>query len=215
MNLANHFSRGFESSDLTQTIEANVMMPVEIGEISAKMRIRFIHLGSYWQLEHFARNPKFDSLYLQSKILASNLLQQTFQHFEGYTELLVPDTFGLNDHRDKFIPHLTKAKKEGKCVALNDPWAFLNLCSSEGVSKALLGLARGAQFPSKKILLAPSLQISVRGLLRELDVCECDSKVHVGEPLQAPKFQLINDGITTILSNDHYALSHLKSVPSR
>ena len=211
INLANHFSRGFDLAQLTQTIEANVILPVEIGQICAKAGVRFIHLGSYWQLEYFAENPKFRSLYLESKIVASKSLDQIFEGHGLFLELLVPDTFGLNDHRDKLIPLLTKKLKKGECIELNDPLAILNLCSSDGVSRVLLDIARKAKFSSKKLLLAPSLQISVRELIRQVGAVECGNPVQGDSLLQAPDFRLISDGVTTIFPREHDPLGRLKN----
>jgi nucleoside-diphosphate-sugar epimerase len=171
INLANHFTRGFPTSEIDKSLEANVALPLLLARAAEKSSVRFLHAGSYWQLPYYSEKLEYQSQYLYTKHLASRLLQNFKGSPASICEVLLTDTFGANDARDKLIPRALDSKKQGAVLKVSNPSAQIYLSSSIGVSEALLKLLVGSSAPGYiQGIVMPSLEFSVSQLLDVMDV---------------------------------------------
>ncbi len=171
INLANHFTRGFPASEIDKSLEANVALPLLLARAAEKSSARFLHAGSYWQLPYYSGKLEYQSQYLYTKRLTSRLLQNFKDSPASIFEVLVTDTFGANDSRDKLIPRALDSKKQGSVLKVSNPAAPIYLSSSIGVSEALLKLLVGSSGQGYiQGIVMPSLEFSVSQLLDFMDV---------------------------------------------
>lgn len=200
VNAANHFTRGFPEDEVIKTLEANVALPMLMAGAANSINAPFLHLGSYWQLPWYAEKPSNQSLYLYSKMLASKILASSAKHGAVVTEVLITDTFGHGDTRDKLIPQALDAKRAGKTFEVSSSQAVVNLTSAQGISESLQNtlLNSSAKKPGSVTVVQPSLQIQVGRLLDLLEVKWIEKGAPALTPQEIVSFQEISNGFDSL-----------------
>lgn len=196
VNAANHFTRGFPEDEVIRTLEANVALPMLMAGAANSINAPFLHLGSYWQLPWYAAKPGNQSLYLYSKMLASKMLASSAKQGAEVKEVLITDTFGHGDTRDKLIPQALDAKRSGKTFEVSSSQAIVNLTSAQGISKSLQNTILNLSWNESGniTVLQPSLQIQVGRLLDLLEVKWTEKDAPALTPQKIVSFQEISNG---------------------
>ena len=140
IHCATHYIKKHDHNDIENIIKSNVLFSTILLDAVVKIKIKkFINLGTVWQ--HFN----------DTKNLAFNLYAATKQSFEcifnyyknQYTKIkfyniLLTDTFGINDKRKKLIPLLLKNFNNKNQNKINIPKNLsMNLVNINEVTKCL------------------------------------------------------------------------------
>ena len=140
IHCATHYIKKHDHNDIENIIKSNVLFSTILLDAVVNIKIKkFINLGTVWQ--HFN----------DTKNLAFNLYAATKQSFEcifnyyknQYTKIkfyniLLTDTFGINDKRKKLIPALLKNFNNKNQNKINIPKNLsMNLVNINEVTKCL------------------------------------------------------------------------------
>ena len=145
IHCATHYIKKHDHNDIEDIIKSNVLFSTILLDAVVNIKIKkFINLGTVWQ--HFN----------DTKNLAFNLYAATKQSFEcifnyyknQYTKIkfyniLLTDTFGINDKRKKLIPILLKNYNKKNQDKINIPKNLsMNLVNINEVTKCLNNLLK-------------------------------------------------------------------------
>ena len=145
IHCATHYIKKHDHNDIEDIIKSNVLFSTIFLDAVVNIKIKkFINLGTVWQ--HFN----------DTKNLAFNLYAATKQSFEcifnyyknQYTKIkfyniLLTDTFGINDKRKKLIPILLKNYNKKNQDRINIPKNLsMNLVNINEVTKCLNNLLK-------------------------------------------------------------------------
>ena len=110
VHAATHYVKKHKSSDINKIIESNILFPTIIIDLLCNKTIKkFINLGTVWQ--HYNNKKDYAyNLYASSKQAFNNIFNYYKNQFSEtkFYNLLISDTFGKNDKRNKLIPIIIK-----------------------------------------------------------------------------------------------------------
>ena len=128
-------SSKYINDTVRENFYVNLYLPLLISAISRFRSIRFIYLGSYWQLYPLF-SKRFINRYTISKTIMSFLLRiLNWRSGNKISLLIICDTFGKVDKRNKVIPYLLKCEKNNTVPIINNPNNYINLTHVGHVGK--------------------------------------------------------------------------------
>jgi nucleoside-diphosphate-sugar epimerase len=131
-------SSKYINDSLRENFYVNLYLPLLISAISRFQNIRFIYFGSYWQLYPLF-SKKFVNRYTISKSIMSFLLRiLNWRSGNKISLLIICDTFGKDDKRNKVIPYLLKCEKYNADPIINNPNNYINLTHVNNVVQNVL-----------------------------------------------------------------------------
>jgi CDP-3, 6-dideoxy-D-glycero-L-glycero-4-hexulose-4-reductase len=177
VNAATHYAPQENNDFVEKAFMANILLSNYLIYYCLVHNIPLISLGTYLQeIDHSKIDPTFYSF---SKKNTQSILKSVAKHSDlRYTELLISDTYGPKDPREKILSLIIQSLngKELKTSAGNQ---IINLVHIDDVCNAIQGLLIGLD--SKKIKYNQTFSIRSRTwiTLRELSkACEEISGLH-------------------------------------
>lgn len=145
-HLATHYLRSHERSDIGPLLRANVEFGTHILDVAAATNARIVTASSFFQYSGGAAAPS--SLYAATKQAFSTLAEyyRAAQSLDVRNVVLY-DTYGPGDTRDKLVPLLLGAACTGERVRLGSPAQPINLTYLDDVTDALLLLLSAPATP--------------------------------------------------------------------
>lgn len=138
VHTATKFLRGHSFSEINQIIEANVTYGTQILDLCSKNRMtKFINLNSFWQYLDGNPNNPF-GLYASSKEAFKSIIKgySNENEFKVFN-LVLFDTFGPEDTRDKLLNILLKKGEDSSAIKMSSGNQLLNYTYIEDVVKAI------------------------------------------------------------------------------
>lgn len=152
-HLATHYLKDHKPSDVSTLIDANVSFGAHLLEGVVGSDATVVSAMSFFQFR--ANSPTPFSLYSATK--------QAFLDIADYyrtgravdvRQVVLYDTYGPHDTRDKLIPRLIEVATTGEHVSLGSPLQPLNLLYASDVASGLVAAA-GEGAPAMMALRAP------------------------------------------------------------
>ena len=164
-HLAAHQSKGSGPADIDEFVEANIRLGMHLFAASAQRGARVVETQSYFQFRYGA--PAAHSLYSATK-----QAQAEFARFwrervgADIRDLVLFDNYGAGDRRDKLIPALIRAGREGVPLSIGPLDQLVDLLHVRDVAAGLIAAATG-DATETLALRAPSL-ITVGTIIDEV-----------------------------------------------
>ncbi len=166
IHCATHYVKNHEYKDLKKLINSNILLGNIILENLNKMNVKkFINFSTIWEDSNAIPNNS-KNLYAAYKKGFGAILNFYKKRIPStaFIELMLTDTFGLNDTRDKIINTLKKnylKKKVTKIVSKN---LYLNILNIEDIIDALQ-LILQKNIKSNKFILKNSFNLKILDLI--------------------------------------------------
>lgn len=201
LNCANHFSRGHLHSELAPSISVNSLLPTVIQSVAFELQVPFYQIGSYWQLPHFRTIETLQSTYLSTKLLGSELLKSSQELWQVTGEILISDTWGRNDSRDKLIPRLLAHARDKENLPFNlaAPRVPVHLINVDDLAATLLSLIQQSSNLGSSLLILPQFSARVFEIAEALGVEWCsNSKAGDEEDYPALELKSFSDEVQNV-----------------
>jgi nucleoside-diphosphate-sugar epimerase len=164
-HLATHYLKDHAPEDVVPLLEANVAFGTNLLEALRGTEVPIVSALSYFQFRHGAPSPV--SLYSATK-------QAFFDVSEYYriiaelriVQVVLYDTYGPGDTRDKLVPHLVSSLREGREMRLGPSAQHINLLYVDDVIEGFLAAAADVSEPV--VMLRASAAVSVGQLVADL-----------------------------------------------
>jgi nucleoside-diphosphate-sugar epimerase len=143
-HLATHFLKGHTAADIAPLIEANVVLGTQVFEGLVGSGAKVVSAMSFFQFREGAPMPV--SLYSATK--------QAFLDVSDFyrvrlgldiTQVVLYDTFGPGDTRDKLVPHIVAAASSASALSLGPAAQPINLLYVDDVIAGLRAAAHSAE----------------------------------------------------------------------
>ncbi len=138
INLATKYQPFEDKLFITEAFNSNIVLPELLIKNCFKNNIPFITFGSYQQ--ELSNKNKTRSFYLQNKLMIHKLLEglAAISDFK-YIELILNDTYGIDDNRSKIVDLILKTFK-GEKLKTTPGNQLINLLNVKDVCSAILFL---------------------------------------------------------------------------
>ena len=167
IHCATYYVKIHKFSDIKKFCDSNILLGNIILENLEKMRVKkFINFSTIWENANGKKNnPKnLYSAYKKSFSAILEFYKKKLNDIKFY-ELMISDTFGLNDKRKKIINTLKinyRKKKTTKIVSKN---LFMNLLNILDIIKAVKLIIKNS-IPPKKYLLKNNSETKIFDLIK-------------------------------------------------
>jgi len=167
IHCATYYVKIHKFSDIKKFCDSNILLGNIILENLEKMRVKkFINFSTIWENANGKmNNPKnLYSAYKKSFSAILEFYKKKLNDIKFY-ELMISDTFGLNDKRKKIINTLKinyRKKKTTKIVSKN---LFMNLLNILDIIKAVKLIIKNS-IPPKKYLLKNNSETKIFDLIK-------------------------------------------------
>lgn len=151
INLATHFTRTETTEDIGKLIHSNILLTGYLASIATEVNAIYLQTQSAWQFsEGRARNAP--TLYFLYKQLAEDICDW-YSEKRGLNSgiLYLFDTYGPSDDRDKLIPQLLKAIKNGSDLDCTNGEQLIELVEISDVINAIFATATHCSSKSSQV----------------------------------------------------------------
>jgi nucleoside-diphosphate-sugar epimerase len=173
-HLATLYTRNHTGSQIDALVEANVLMGTNMLEAVVGTECVVISALSYFQYRN--KLPTSYSLY--------SALKESFTAISNYyrdiagvdvREVVLFDTYGPDDTRDKLLPHVVKAFRTRSSLALGPAAQPINLLHARDVAAGLIALAAGRPEPRSELRAPDDATVGeIVGLLSSISARSID-----------------------------------------
>jgi nucleoside-diphosphate-sugar epimerase len=193
IHCATHYIKKHEHKDIENIIKSNILFSTILLDAIVNMKIKkFINLGTVWQHFNNTKNLAFN-LYAatkQSFECIFNYYKNEYKKIKFYN-ILLTDTFGINDKRKKLIPILVKNFKNKSEKKINISRNLsMNLVDINEVVKCLNTLLN-KNFESNNYIIKSKQDVRVFDLINFLNN-NLKKKIKVNWLKNAKKYKIIN-----------------------
>ncbi|MDO8307662.1 MAG: NAD(P)-dependent oxidoreductase [Actinomycetota bacterium] len=143
--------------DTGAILDAGLAVGAAAAVAASQVGVPFVHASSYWQYAKTADGaPR--SMYVAAKLAMVPIID-SLRSSTGLEarELILYDTYGPDDTRDKVVPALIRGASSGEIVQLRSPRATIDLTYVDDVASAFLAAATTAAWPRVAVVRAPDL----------------------------------------------------------
>ena len=154
IHCATHYKKKHTYKDISTFVDANIMLGNIILENIKSLKVKqFINFSTTWEdIDNRENNPK--NLYAAYKKSFNCIIQHYKKSFPNinFIELMIVDTFGENDKRQKLINTLRKNYNQNKITKIISKKLYLNLINVEDIVNAVEVILKNKIQPGKYIL---------------------------------------------------------------
>lgn len=136
-HLATHYLKSHESKDIRALTEANLVFGTYLLEACIPQQPLFVSTQSFFQYQSGSSAP----LSLYASLKESFSIVSKFYESIGairLREVVIFDTYGPGDSRDKLVPLMTSAIQNDTSISLGNPDQLINLLHVEDVIDGLI-----------------------------------------------------------------------------
>ena len=154
IHCATHYKKKHSNKDIFKFVESNIMLGnIILENIKILNAKQFINFSTTWEdIDNKENNPK--NLYAAYKKSFNCIIQYYKKNFPNinFIDLMVVDTFGENDKRQKLINTLRKNYNQKKITKIISKKLYLNLINVEDIVSAVKIILKNKIRPGKYIL---------------------------------------------------------------
>jgi nucleoside-diphosphate-sugar epimerase len=154
IHCATHYKKKHSYKDIFQFMESNIMLGnVILENIKILNAKQFINFSTTWEdIDNKENNPK--NLYAAYKKSFKCIIQHYKKSFPSikFIDLMIVDTFGKNDKRNKLINTLKKNYNQNKITKIISKKLYINLINVEDIVTAVKIILKKKIQPGKYIL---------------------------------------------------------------
>ncbi len=154
IHCATHYKKKHSNKDIFKFVESNIMLGnIILENIKILNAKQFINFSTTWEdIDNKENNPK--NLYAAYKKSFNCIIQYYKKSFPNinFIDLMIVDTFGENDKRQKLINTLRKNYKQKKITKIISKKLYLNLINVEDIVSAVKIILKNKIQPGKYIL---------------------------------------------------------------
>ncbi len=170
IHAATHYAKSHNQKDIKEFLNSNILFGNIILENLKNMNTKkFINFSTVWEDYNGIKDNYFNlySAYKNafSKIL--NFYKKNLKNIKFY-ELMISDTFGLNDKRPKLINVLRKNYKNNIKTNIVSKNLYINLLNVEDITNAVY-LINKKKIEPEKYLLKIKRDIKVNEIIKKLN----------------------------------------------
>ena len=154
IHCATHYKKKHSNKDIFKFVESNIMLGnIILENIKILNAKQFINFSTTWEdIDNKENNPK--NLYAAYKKSFNCIIQYYKKSFPNinFIDLMIVDTFGENDKRQKLINTLRKNYNQKKITKIISKKLYLNLINVEDIVSAVNIILKNKIQPGKYIL---------------------------------------------------------------
>ncbi len=154
IHCATHYKKKHSNKDIFKFVESNIMLGnIILENIKILNAKQFINFSTTWEdIDNKENNPK--NLYAAYKKSFNCIIQHYKKSFPNinFIDLMIVDTFGENDKRQKLINTLRKNYNQKKITKIISKKLYLNLINVEDIVSAVKIILKNKIQPGKYIL---------------------------------------------------------------
>ena len=154
IHCATHYKKKHSNKDIFKFVESNIMLGnIILENIKILNAKQFINFSTTWEdNDNKENNPK--NLYAAYKKSFKCIIQYYKKSFPNinFINLMIVDTFGKNDKRQKLINTLRKNYNQNKITKIISKKLYLNLINVEDIVSAVKIILKNKIQPGKYIL---------------------------------------------------------------
>ena len=154
IHCATHYKKKHSYKDIFKFAESNIMLGnIILENIKILNAKQFINFSTTWEdIDNKENNPK--NLYAAYKKSFNCIIQYYKKSFPNinFIDLMIVDTFGENDKRQKLINTLRKNYNQKKITKIISKKLYLNLINVEDIVSAVKIILKNKIRPGKYIL---------------------------------------------------------------
>ena len=134
INLATKYIRCVDHHNFDDIVVSNLKLPFYIASICKNKPVKVLIFGTIWQ------DQKISSVYVATKEMQQKIMETLIDKDSKVTitQLILGDTYGFADYRNKLVEQLIVASIEGKEIALTSGHQPLNLLHVDEIVDAIL-----------------------------------------------------------------------------
>lgn len=140
IHLATMYKRPGEIFSEREMWQSNVEIPIELLHTASERDLYFLNTNSYLQYDPTISSS--DHYYLKTKRYFQKYLESYKDGFQfKHGSIVVGDTYGVGDKRDKVLNHMIHQALEGKMFKVNNPKATMRLTHVGNIAKGIREIA--------------------------------------------------------------------------
>ena len=154
IHCATHYIKDHSYKDLKKLTDSNILFGNIILENLAQMKVKkFINLSTVWEDYDSIKdnNPNLYAVYKKNFSQLVKYYNKKLKNTKFYN-IMISDTFGFNDKRNKIINVLKNNYKNNKNTKIISKNLFLNLLNVEDISYAINHIVEKKVSPDQYIL---------------------------------------------------------------
>ena len=167
IHCATHYTKAHKFSDIKKFCDSNLLLGNIILENLNTMRVgKFINFSTVWEDNDAKKNNTFNlyAAYKKSFSIILNFYKKNLKKVKFY-ELMISDTFGKNDCRNKIINTLKSNYQKKKTTNLISKKLYINLLNISDIIVALNLILKKSIIP-KKYLLKNKFDTKISDLIK-------------------------------------------------
>ena len=170
IHCATHYKKKHSHKDIFKFVDANIMLGnIILENIKSLNPRKFINFSTTWEdIDNKENNPK--NLYAAYKKSFNCIIQHYKRNFPNinFIDLMIVDTFGENDKRQKLINTLRKNYNRNKITKIISKKLYLNLINVEDIVSAVIIILKNKIQPGKYIL-KNSNYLNISNLIKHIN----------------------------------------------
>lgn len=170
IHCATHYKKKHSYKDISKFVDSNIMLGnVILENINSLNAKQFINFSTTWEdIDNKENNPK--NLYAAYKKSFNCIIQHYKKNFPNtnFIDLMIVDTFGENDKRQKLINTLRKNYNQKKITKIISTKLYLNLINVEDIVSAVKIILKNKIQPGKYILKNTNY-LSISNLIKHIN----------------------------------------------
>ena len=154
IHCATHYTKKHKTKDISKFVNSNILFGNILLNNLNNMRVKkFINFSSVWEDYNATKgnNINLYSAYKKAFALLLSYYKQTTPKIFFY-EIMLSETFGLNDRRKKLISVLKSNYKKNRITKINSSNLFINLLNVDDIVKAIKLIIKKNIKPEKYVL---------------------------------------------------------------
>lgn len=170
IHCATHYKKKHEDKDLKKFVESNILLGNILLENLNKMKVKkFINFSTTWESSNNSKiSPR--NLYAAYKKSFINIMQyyKNLNPKVKFIDLIIADTFGRNDKREKIINTLRKNYKSNKTTKIVSKKLYLNLLNVKDIVNAIQ-IVLNKNVDSNRYILKNQKYVNIYKLINEIN----------------------------------------------
>ena len=154
IHCATHYIKEHKTQDISKFASSNILLGNIILDNLKNMKTKkFINFSTVWEDYNGIRDNNINlySAYKKAYALLLNYYKKKFQKIFFY-EIMLSETFGLNDKRQKLINVLRNNYKKNRITRINSSNLFINLLNVDDITEAIKLIIKKNIKPKKYVL---------------------------------------------------------------
>jgi nucleoside-diphosphate-sugar epimerase len=154
IHCATHYIKEHQTKDISKFVNSNILFGnIILNNLKYMKTKKFINFSTVWEDYNAIKNNNINlySVYKKAYALLINYYNKITPNTFFY-EIMLSETFGLNDKRQKIINVLKNNYKKNKITKINSTNLFINLLNVDDIARAIKLIINKNIKPEKYVL---------------------------------------------------------------